>query len=193
MQLKKYVWQPERGCERIMMDDKLNKLYTDFIGSNLLNGFQADNLDLLKQNAFITPENMNYIRDMIQVGYITGQLSSSGPMPGTGVLAVTANLFDTNSTATVYQPAIGEVYRLQTISLDPSGSATKRVIISITDGVNSAEIFDTGSFTTEAEDIKFQGPIFLDNNIYLKVTVNPNIAPGSGNGTVTKAVLIRER
>ena len=179
-----------RGCERIM-DDKLNKLYTDFIGSNLLDGFQADNLDLLKQNAFITPENMDYIRDMIQVGWITGQLSSSGSMPGTGQVIVTGNIEATGN-LDVFQPAIGESYRLQTISIDPSGSGSKRVIGYLYDATSTelTEIFDTGNFTSEAEEIKFQGPLTIDNNLYFRVNI---VTAGSGNGSNIKCAVIRER
>jgi hypothetical protein len=171
------------------MDDKQNRMFRDFVGQNVLNGITADNFDSLKNNAFITPENMEFMRDMLTIGWISGQISSSGPMPGTGSVKTTGNVEATGN-LDVFQPAIGEVYRLQSISIDPTGSGTKRVIGYLYDGTTSTEIFDTGNFTTEAEEIKFQGPLFIDNITYFRVNI---AAAGSGNGSEIKCAVIRER
>mgnify|MGYP003652381820 FL=1 len=65
------------------MDDKLNKLYTDFVGRDVQDGITAGNFDSLKDNGFITPENKEFFEDMLRTGWLSGQLSSSGPMTGT--------------------------------------------------------------------------------------------------------------
>lgn len=65
------------------MDDKENKLYSDFATRDVLDGISADNFDSLKNEAFITPENKQFFDDMLRVGWLSGQLSSSGPMTGT--------------------------------------------------------------------------------------------------------------
>ena len=64
------------------MDDKLNKLYSDFVGSDVLDGITAGNFDDLKNSAFITPENKEYFEDMLRVGWLSGQISSAGPLTG---------------------------------------------------------------------------------------------------------------
>jgi len=78
----KYVTPQLRGCER-NMDDKQNKLFTDFVGRDVQDGITASNFDSLKDNGFITPENKEFFEDMLRTGWLSGQLSSSGPMPGT--------------------------------------------------------------------------------------------------------------
>tara|TARA_R110002073_G_scaffold322794_1_gene499578 strand:+ start:524 stop:1039 length:516 start_codon:yes stop_codon:yes gene_type:complete len=171
------------------MHDEANKLFTDFVGKDVLDGITANNFDTLKNNAFITPENMQFMRDMLTVGWLSGQISSSGPMPGTGSVKTTGNVEATGN-LDVFQPEAGEVFRLQSISIDPSGSGSKRVIGYLYDGTTQTEIFDTGNFTTEAEEIKFQGPLFIDNITYFRVNI---IAAGAGNGSEIKCAVIRER
>ncbi len=171
------------------MDDKQNRMFRDFVGKDVLDGITSDNFDSLRENAFITPENMEFMRDMLTVGWISGQISSSGPMPGTGSIKSTGDTEDTGN-ITVFQPSAGEVYRLQTISVDPSGSGTKRVIGYLYDGTTSTEIFDTGNFTSEAEEIKFQGPLFIDNSCYFRANI---ITAGAGNGSNIICAVIRER
>ena len=65
-----------------MQDDKENKLYTDFVGKNVQDGITADNFDSLKDNGFITPENKEFFEDLLRTGWLSGQLSSSGPLIG---------------------------------------------------------------------------------------------------------------
>jgi len=78
----RYVTPQSRGCER-NMDDKQNKLFTDFVGRDVQDGITASNFDSLKDNGFITPENKEFFEDMLRTGWLSGQLSSSGPMTGT--------------------------------------------------------------------------------------------------------------
>lgn len=64
------------------MNDDLNKLYTDFIGKDVFDGITSSNLDALRNNGFITPENKEFFEDMLRVGWLSGRISSSGPLLG---------------------------------------------------------------------------------------------------------------
>ena len=88
------------------MDDKQNKLYTDFVGQDVLDGITAGNFDDLKNNAFITPENKEYFEDMLRVGYLSSQISASGPIPGT----MTTRFIEITAatTTTAFEAGIGE-------------------------------------------------------------------------------------
>ena len=74
------------------MDENKNKLYEDFKTKDVLDGITANNFDSLKNNGFITPENKEFFDDLIRVGYLSGQLSSSGPIPGSSLTAYKADV-----------------------------------------------------------------------------------------------------
>jgi len=162
-----------RGCERIM-NDKLNKLYTNFVGRDVLDGISADNFDSLKNDAFITPENKQFFDDMLRVGWLSGQLSSSGPMPNTSKILL-ASATASSQNVTFFTPAAGEVWSIQGFAQNKVGSFTA--------GVTGYLIVDDGSQTTSIdmvvrrissstadpqEDSDFGTPIFVDQNMTVK-------------------------
>jgi flagellar basal body rod protein FlgF len=102
------------------MDDKLNKLYTDFVGKDVLDGITSDNFDELKNLAFITPENKEYFEDMLRIGQLSNQLSASGPIPG----SMTTRLMEITSPTTTdaFIPDIGESWIM--IAADKGGEYT---------------------------------------------------------------------
>jgi len=152
------------------MDDKQNKLYTDFIGRDVLDGISADNFDSLKNDAFITPENKNFFEDMLRVGWLSGQLSSSGPMPNTGKIITTA-FTGPGETKTVASANAGEVWQITGASgLVSGGSGSAVFVLGITDGVNTVRV-ESLSFTgnNEFNITSTAGPLYIDENISLSV------------------------
>ena len=169
--------------------DKAN-IYEQF-SSIKVSDFTRTQLDIVRDPLYLNSESEDVLRRLLLLGSVTNQLSSSGAIPGTGQVIVTGNIEATGN-IDVFQPEVGESYRLQTISIDPSGSGTKRVIGYLYDATSTelTEIFDTGNFTTEAEEIKFQGPLSLDNNLYFRVNI---AAAGVGNGSNIKCAVIQDR
>ena len=158
------------------MDDKENKLYTNFVGRDVLDGISADNFDSLKNNAFITPENKDFFNDMLRVGWLSGQISSSGPMPNTTIIR-TAVTTVSGAIVDIFTPSAGEVYEVQGFSINKTGLAgtlTCRLIAS--DGAQTTTIDMSMIFLQSAQD-----PIsanedgfhkfYIDQNITLKGTV----------------------
>lgn len=156
------------------MDDYTNKLYEDFKTRDVLDGISADNFDSLKNDAFIVPNNKEFFDDMLRVGWLSGQLSSSGPMPNTSkILTATATASSQNQT--FFTPAAGEVWSIQAFSQNKEGTFTA--------GVTGYLIVDDGSQTTAIdmvvrrissstadpqEDADFGTPIFVDQNMTVK-------------------------
>ena len=172
------------------MDDKTNKMYEDFKGRDVLDGISADNFDSLKNDAFITPNNKDSFEDMLRVGWLSGQLSSSGPMPNTGVIkkvAVSAN----STRYTVFQPAAGEVFKLIGAEIEETaGSNSKAGILELFDGTDSVRLI----YESTAGEIEFQpipNEIIIDNNCYL--TFNASSGFGAGETADIKAGFIRVR
>jgi len=92
------------------MDDKTNKLYEDFKTSDVLDGITADNFDSLKNQAFITPQNKEFFEDMLRVGWLSGQISSSGPIE---VKYVELELGGGDDDPTIFfQPSPGQIWQL---------------------------------------------------------------------------------
>jgi hypothetical protein len=180
----RYVTPQSRGCERNMSDDR-NKLYTEFVGRDVLDGISADNFDSLKNDAFITPDNKEFFEDMLRTGWLSGQISSSGPMPNTGIIQTVSETVSGNVTSLVFRPAAGEVYQLTGAS---TGSLTgTRIELFISDGVNNVEIGAETAGATQFDPFG-SAPIFIDNNVYLNAFLI------GGSGTMEVAVsMIRVR
>ena len=152
------------------MDDKENKLYSDFATRDVLDGISADNFDSLKNEAFITPDNKQFFDDMLRVGWLSGQLSSSGPMPNTGKIVTTA-FTAASQTKTVASVGSGEVWQVTGASgLVSSGSGTATFVLSFTDGVNYVRI-ESLSFSgnNEFNITSTAGPMYIDQNLSLQV------------------------
>jgi len=165
------------------MDDKLNKLFTDFVGKDLLSGITADNFDSLRDISFITPENMNYIRDMLTVGWMTGQISSSGPMPNTQEIKVGS--LDTSSGGTVafdlFVPNIGEVYEVQAIDWLNKNSSSISIYIEDTITGDKSRI----DYQSSTASTVYSGNIFVTYPCKIAVYV----AAPSGLNKVSAAVI----
>lgn len=156
------------------MADEKNKLYSDFRTRDVLDGISADNFDSMKNEAFITPENKDFFEDMLRVGWLSGQLSASGPMPNTSKI-LTATATASSQNVTFFTPAAGEVWSIQGFAQNKSGTFTA--------GVTGYLIVDDGSQTTTIdmvvrrissstadpqEDTDFGTPVFVDQNMTVK-------------------------
>ncbi len=167
------------------MDDKENKLYSDFATRDVLDGISADNFDSLKNEAFITPENKQFFDDMLRVGWLSGQLSSSGPMPNTAIIQqVDETAGSGNNFYTILQPSAGEVYQL--IGVSTGAVAATRVELVLYDGTNYVEVGAESAAATQFDPII--NPIFIDNNVYLQAFVVAQTGQ-----TVVNAAFIRVR
>jgi len=172
------------------MEDKENKLFTDFRGSNILDGFDSSQMDKLKLASFITPENMEYFQDLIQVGTLSGQLSLSGPMPNSGEI-VTTGALGANATTTIKEPDNGEVWVVSALSGEKGGgvsTANFQFFLEDASG-NKAYLcdFNGTSGVVPINEGGFVTPIYFDNKTALKV--NTTLIAGS-YGTITATALL---
>ena len=181
-----------RGCERIM-DDKLNKLYTEFIGKNVQTGITADNFDILRRESFITPENKQYFDDLIRIARISNQMSASGPIPGT-MRNATTNATSSGTQYTIWSPSIGEVWQVcGAFSTSGSGlSGTVFLEVKLRDQVNLTTVEIISTSTTSGTDVPMtettQNPIYVDENMALQVE-----ATGTFSSITFAVPLIRVR
>ena len=67
-----------------MAEEFSNKLWRDFATTKKgEGGITPDDYDALKLASNITAENRDFFTDLLLTGWLSGKLSSSGPMPGT--------------------------------------------------------------------------------------------------------------
>ena len=177
------------------MEDKLNKLYTDFVGRDVLDGISADNFDSLKNDAFITPENKEFFDDMLRVGYLSGQISSSGPMPNTSInVTVDVTASGEGNGQDVYNPKAGEVWSLQGMTFLEglsSGAATVYVGLKDSDGLIVYFSIDGTSGSPWSPDNEFNKMVYVDQNMTLFVYVFGTF--GGGEKVECRFNLIRVR
>lgn len=179
------------------MDDKENKLYSDFATRDVLDGISADNFDSLKNDAFITPENKEFFDDMLRAGWLSGQLSSSGPMPNTGEIASVE--IDTSSLDyTMKTPGAGEVY--QVVGISAAANATLGSLTGVTlyiklyDGTTTMTVLEwTGSGSIEPPDTTYNVPLMFDNNLTLQGRIYKTGGLGAGESVYLRAAIIRVR
>jgi len=170
--------------------ERRNPLFDDFGNKNLLDGFDAAKLDQLKKAAFIMPENMDYIRDMLQVGWITGQLSSAGPIPNTGQI-VTTGALSSNATTTLFEPDNGEVWVICALSGQKDTVSTANFQFFLEDSSGNKAYMCDFNGTSGAIPINeggFVTPIYFDNNAVLKVSTTL-IAGSYGTITATAQIM----
>ncbi len=151
------------------MNDNTNKLFEDFKGRDVLDGISADNFDSMKDDAFITESNKSYFEDLLRTGWLSGQLSSSGPMPNTGKIIKT-NFTAASQNKIVATASAGEVWQIMGACANRvAASGTFTFVLSFTDGVDSVRIESlTGSGYNEFNITSTAGPMFIDQNISLE-------------------------
>lgn len=153
------------------MDDNTNKLFEDFKGKDVLDGISADNFDSLKDDAFITEANKEFFEDLLRTGWLSGQLSSSGPMPNTAKV-VRIDLTSSSATSgTVFTPGAGEVWQVTGASTGAVNAA--RVELNLRDN-SSGELVEIGAETAAATQFDPDGwnPVYIDNNVSLSYFIS---------------------
>jgi len=152
------------------MDEYTNKMYEDFKTRDVLDGISADNFDSLKNDAFITPENKEFFEDMLRVGYLSGQISSSGPMPNTSFnIEVSVTGSGAGNGKDVFSPKAGEVYKVQTVSTSEDVTSNPIIYIGAKDsaGVVAYFIVDTSAGSPHVPDNENNNSFFIDQNMTL--------------------------
>ena len=154
------------------MDEKDNKLYTDFRGRDVLDGISADNFDSLKDETFITPENKEYMEDLLRVGWLSGQISSSGPMPNTSFnTSVSITASGDGNGKDVFSPKAGEVFSLQGMHFEENISGNAVMYVGLKDGSGVITYFsiDTTGGSPWSPDNEFNKMVYVDQNMTLFV------------------------
>ena len=131
------------------MDDKLNKLYTDFVGQDVLDGITAGNFDDLKNSAFITPENKEYFDDMLRTGWLSGQISSAGPLTGS-LKTFTINGVNNATSYLEFGEGVWQIEDVVVLYSGGSGTISFRLYVyDANDGNPALEVvFGSGTSTT---------------------------------------------
>lgn len=152
------------------MDDNTNKLFEDFKGRDVLDGISADNFDSLKNDAFITEANRGFFEDLLRTGWLSGQLSSSGPMPNTGKIVTTSVAGGGATSGTIFQPAAGEVWQITGATTNAVNASRVELHLKDADG-NLVEI---GAETAAATQFDPDGwnPVYIDNNVFLSYFIS---------------------
>lgn len=166
---------------------KDSKVYRDL--KNLkISDVTADQMDTLKGELFAqgVDGSEDEMRRLNLLGRVSNQASTSGPIPGTGLLVKHDQT--TNDVQTVYRPAVGEVYLLMGADASAFGTGQNGATLSLSDGTNVMVIADSSS-AGDMNDHGFRGGAYIDNALYL--TFQPNNI-SSGTATVEVA-LIRVR
>tara|TARA_Y100001973_G_C5200848_1_gene337503 strand:- start:2290 stop:2820 length:531 start_codon:yes stop_codon:yes gene_type:complete len=156
------------------MDDNTNKLFEDFKTRDVLDGISADNFDSLKDEAFITESNKGYFEDLLRTGWLSGQLSSSGPMPNTSFnteVSITAS--GEGNGKDVFNPKAGEVWSLQGMSFEENISGNAVVYAGLKDSAGLIVYFsiDTTGGSPWSPDNEFNKMVYVDQNMTLFVYV----------------------
>jgi hypothetical protein len=166
-------------------DPKTSNLYAQ-LRTSQLDSVSQDNFDKVKDPVFFNAAFEDEARRLKLWGEISGKLSASGPMPGTGRLVKHEQT--TNDVQTVFQPDPGEVYVLMGADASAFGTGQNGATLSLSDGTNTMVIADSSS-AGDMNDHGFRGGTYVDNVLYL--TFQPN---NISSGTATLEVaLIRVR
>jgi len=183
-------------------DPKKESIYSA-LAQKTLSDVTAADIELQTNPVFIQAANQDALLTFNTVNQAA--MRDGGPMPATSQVVNTGNLDDTG-TVSVFRPAVGEVWQLMAMSLDPNGSnAAHRGIGFIVDfsslasssdptnlsGANFVEIFDA-SLSTSAESLTYDTPLYLDHNTYFALNV-VTLDTSAGDTLALKIAMIRVR
>lgn len=140
----------------------------------------------MKDDAFITPENKEFFEDLLRTGWLSGQISSSGPMPNTGQIIEISLTSSSATSGDVYVPKAGEVWQITGASTGTVNAS--RVELFLKDSTGTA--VEIGAETSAATQFDPDGwnPVYICNNVKLAYFIS-NLT----GDTTFKVALIRVR
>ena len=176
------------------MDEK-NRLFEEF-DTKKLEELTADNLDSFRDQVFIEDVNRDLVNDLIRFGIISGQISLSGPMPRTSIIATSEVTYTTESTVTqeLFKPGAGEVWVYNQASVRMQGGTS-----GITLHLGADEVTTTNNIMLGQESssgiqpfdlVGQQSPIYVTRENYLIAT---HYSLGTGETSTVKCCLVRVR
>ncbi len=183
-------------------DPRAEKVY-DNLQNKTLADVTAEDIQKLTDPTFIQATNQDALLTYNTINQAA--MRNGGPMPQTSKVVNTGNLDDTG-TVVVFRPAVGEVWQLMAMSLDPNGTnAAHRGIGYLVDfstlssptdptnlsGASFVEIFDV-SLSTSAESLTYDTPLYLDNNTFFALSV-VTLDTSAGDTLSLKIAMIRVR
>ena len=155
--------------------------------STTLQTMTADQLDTIRAKTFSqgTEGTEDEYRRILLLGLASNQVSMAGPIPGTQVLLDTDSI--SNSEITVYQPGVGEVFQLIASSISTLDGASSMMLKLGDDSGNPGAVID--SFNSTSDPLELNEPIYLTNEVWLKVRTSD----ASGGNARLATSLIRVR
>jgi len=183
-------------------DPKKQQVYVN-LQNKTLSDVTAEDIDRLTAPTFIQATNQDALLTYNSVN--KAAMRDGGPMPGTSQVVRTGFKDDTG-TFVVFRPAVGEVWQLMAMSLDPNGTnAAHRGIGYLVDfsslanpldptslsNASFVEIFDV-TLSTSAESLTYDTPLYLDNNTYFALSI-VTLDTAAGDTLDFKIAMIRCR
>jgi hypothetical protein len=146
--------------------------------------FSADDFDLVKNQVTLQLQNLELLNVLNTIGQITNMQSQSGPIPDTGKIVVVDET--TGGQKTIFQPDPGEVWLVTGVSTGTQFNSSSAVLL-LSDGTNTVEIGQESNANV-VFDPTFAGDLYIDNNVYLVVSLNSTTGQ-----TIVNASFLRVR
>jgi hypothetical protein len=151
------------------------------LNTKTLETITTDNLDTVKKNVHISPENAPALKVLQNIGEVTGTLSSSGPLLGSG--AVIKKVLDETDTGhqEIWRPDAGQIWQVNSISIKPTGGGSFSASISLQDSTSGERVNVDTQTTGSAADVVniVNGPLFISNELFLSAYFGSQGTTGS--------------
>ena len=136
--------------------------------------FTRDNLDVVRKPLNLNSQSEDVLRRIELVGKVTNQMSTSGPIPGSGIIVKVTST--SNATLTVLKPNPGEVWQLNAASATATGGAVRFKLGMITGDVpditsDCVEIADVSPTSTSIQFsfVDLPGPLYVDSVTWMVI------------------------
>lgn len=129
--------------------------------------FGVDDFDLVKNQVTLQLSNLELMNVLNTIGQITNKQSQSGPIPDTGKIVVVDE--STGGQKTIFQPDPGQVWLVTGVSTGAFNASS--AVLLLTDGTNTVELGQESNANV-VFDPTFAGDLYIDNNVYLVVSLN---------------------
>lgn len=169
---------------------KNSNLYRQ-LRSSQVSTLDQESFDQVLDPIFVNDEWEDEARRLKLWGEVSGKLSSSGPLIGTGVIKQQSFSAGTTGWATVWRPDEGEIWQVQSATVSPVSSGDVNLSMSYySTESNLRALLDAGTGTVTADTLidMINGPTFISNDLYLQVYIGTNVS-----GVAIKLVVHRVR